>query len=120
MVASMKPGSVLVDLAVERGGNVEGRCARQGDDRQWRQDRRPPQCARPHRGVRLAALCQEPLTFLETMVDKKRRRFAPSTVEDELVKATMLTDGGAVVHPNFANVAVEAVQPNTEVEIEAK
>jgi NAD(P) transhydrogenase subunit alpha len=24
MVASMKPGSVLVDLAVERGGNVEG------------------------------------------------------------------------------------------------
>ncbi len=24
MVASMKPGSVLIDLAVERGGNVEG------------------------------------------------------------------------------------------------
>ena len=24
MVASMKPGSVIVDLAVERGGNVEG------------------------------------------------------------------------------------------------
>ncbi len=24
MVASMKPGSVLLDLAVERGGNVEG------------------------------------------------------------------------------------------------
>ena len=24
MVASMKPGSVLVDLAVEQGGNVEG------------------------------------------------------------------------------------------------
>src|SRR6185436_15805681 len=29
MVASMKPGSVLVDLAVERGGNVEG--ARPGE-----------------------------------------------------------------------------------------
>ena len=24
MVASMRPGSVIVDLAVERGGNVEG------------------------------------------------------------------------------------------------
>src|SRR4030095_15030617 len=28
MVQSMKPGSVLVDLAVERGGNVEGAAAR--------------------------------------------------------------------------------------------
>ena len=27
MVASMRPGSVLVDLAVERGGNVEGSVA---------------------------------------------------------------------------------------------
>src|SRR5690606_35742916 len=27
MVASMKPGSVIVDLAVERGGNVEGAVA---------------------------------------------------------------------------------------------
>ena len=29
MVKSMKPGSVLIDLAVERGGNVEG--ARPGE-----------------------------------------------------------------------------------------
>jgi NAD(P) transhydrogenase subunit alpha len=31
MVASMKPGSVLVDLAIERGGNVEG--AKPGESR---------------------------------------------------------------------------------------
>jgi len=29
MVKSMKPGSVLIDLAIERGGNVEG--ARSGE-----------------------------------------------------------------------------------------
>ena len=46
MVASMKPGSVLVDLAVERGGNVEG--ARPGEvvGRRRRQDRRLHQRAR--------------------------------------------------------------------------
>ena len=30
MVAAMKPGSIVVDLAVERGGNVEGAIAGQG------------------------------------------------------------------------------------------
>ena len=34
MVASMKPGSVIVDLAVERGGNVEG--AKPGESRRRR------------------------------------------------------------------------------------
>ena len=62
MVASMKPGSVIVDLAVERGGNVEG--AVPGEvvvTGERRQDRRPPQRARPRRRVGLAALRQEPL-----------------------------------------------------------
>jgi NAD(P) transhydrogenase subunit alpha len=43
-------------------------------------------------------------TFLETMVDKGSKQIALNR-GDELVKATMLTDGGAVVHPNFANAA---------------
>ena len=60
MVASMKPGSVIVDLAVERGGNVEGARGRQGRGRQRRQDRRLHQCRRPARGLGLGALCQEP------------------------------------------------------------
>ena len=44
----MKPGSVIVDLAVEQGGNVEG--AKLGevvDDRERRQDRGHRQPARP-------------------------------------------------------------------------
>ena len=60
MVASMRPGSVIVDLAVERGGNVEG--ARAGEVAQvgGRQDRRLSQRAGPAGGLRLVALRQEP------------------------------------------------------------
>ena len=46
MVASMKPGSVIVDLAVERGGNVE--VAKPGEvaQRERRQDHRPSSTCR--------------------------------------------------------------------------
>ena len=41
MVASMRPGSVIVDLAVERGGNCETlEAGRNRRHRQWRQDHR--------------------------------------------------------------------------------
>ena len=47
--------------------------------------------------------------FLETMVDKATKTLAINR-EDELVKATMLTDGGEVVHPNFAKAADAAAR----------
>jgi len=108
MVASMKPGSVLVDLAVERGGNVEGAV--------------PGKVVTTDNGVKIVGHLNVPgrvaasasllyaknlYAFLETMVDKATKSFALNR-EDELVKATMLTDGGKIVHPNFANVSVDA------------
>ena len=59
MVESMRPGSVIVDLAVERGGNVEG--AKPGEVRAGRscQDRRLSQHAGPARGVGFRAVRQE-------------------------------------------------------------
>jgi NAD(P) transhydrogenase subunit alpha len=42
--------------------------------------------------------------FVETMVDKTTKTFAINR-EDELIKATMLADGGRVVHPAFARAA---------------
>jgi len=39
--------------------------------------------------------------FLETMIDKPNKKLAIN-YEDELVKATLLTRDGAVVHPGFA------------------
>ena len=102
MVASMKPGSVIVDLAVERGGNVEGAV--------------PGKVTTTANGVKIVGHLNVPgriaasasllyaknlYAFLETMVDKAAKSLAINR-EDELVKATMLTDGGKVVHANFA------------------
>ena len=49
-------------------------------------------------------------TFLETLIDKESGSLKIDP-EDELVKATMLTHGGAVVHPNFAGEAKPAAAP---------
>ena len=56
MVESMKPGSVIVDLAVERGGNCEVGQAGRGRGAQRREDRRPPQRAGPARRHRVQPL----------------------------------------------------------------
>ncbi len=103
MVASMKPGSVLVDLAVERGGNVEG--AKLGE------------VVTTANGVKIAGYANMPgrmaatasslyaknlYAFVETMIDKSAKALAVN-FDDELVKATLLTRDGAIVHPNFAN-----------------
>ena len=100
MVASMKPGSVIVDLAVERGGNVEGvqagTVAVVGGVK-----------IVGHLNVagRLAAsasalYAKNLLTFVETLIDKKEQKLAVNW-DDELVKATVLTRDGAIVHPGF-------------------
>jgi NAD(P) transhydrogenase subunit alpha len=100
MVASMRPGSVIVDLAVERGGNVEG--AKPGEVAQVGGVK-----IVGHLNVagRLAAsasalYAKNLLTFVETLIDKKEKKLAVNW-DDELVKATLLTRDGAVVHPNF-------------------
>ncbi|WP_027061216.1 Re/Si-specific NAD(P)(+) transhydrogenase subunit alpha [Mesorhizobium loti] len=102
MVASMKPGSVLVDLAVERGGNVEGAV--------------PGKVVTTANNVKIVGHLNVPgrvaasasllyarnlFAFLETLVDKTTKTLAINR-DDDLVKATMLTDGGKVVHPAFA------------------
>jgi H+-translocating NAD(P) transhydrogenase subunit alpha len=100
MVRSMKPGSVLVDLAVERGGNVEGV---------------QPDTVTDVNGVkiigytnmagRLAAsasglYAKNLYNFLDILVDKKSKALAVNW-DDEIVKATALTKDGAIVHPSF-------------------
>ena len=101
MVASMRQGSVIVDLAVERGGNVAGA--------------KPGEVVTTSNGVtilghlnvagRLAATAsslyaKNLYAFLETMVDKKEQKLAVNW-DDELVAATNLTREGAIVHPQF-------------------
>ncbi|RUT89506.1 MULTISPECIES: Re/Si-specific NAD(P)(+) transhydrogenase subunit alpha [unclassified Mesorhizobium] len=101
MVASMKPGSVLVDLAVERGGNVEG--AEAGKVVTTANNVKiVGHLNVPGRIAASASLlyARNLFAFLETLVDKMTKTLAINR-DDDLVKATMLTDGGKVVHPAF-------------------
>ena len=98
MVESMKPGSVIVDLAVERGGNCE---------------LAQPDKVAEHGGVKIVGFLNVPgrlaatssalyaknlLAFLEVLIKDKKLNVP---WDDEIVKATLLTRDGAVVHPNF-------------------
>ncbi|HEX4408201.1 MAG TPA: Re/Si-specific NAD(P)(+) transhydrogenase subunit alpha [Xanthobacteraceae bacterium] len=100
MVASMRPGSVIVDLAVERGGNVEG--AKAGEVAQVGNVKIVGYLNVPGRLAASASAlyAKNLLTFLETLIDKKTKQLAINW-DDEIVKGTMLTRDGAVVHPNF-------------------
>src|SRR5579871_1897451 len=100
MVSTMRPSSVIVDLAVERGGNCE--LARAGE------------VVVSDNGVRIVGysnVTRLPATasglyarnlyaFVETLIDKGAKALAVNW-DDELVKATALTRDGAIVHPNF-------------------
>jgi NAD(P) transhydrogenase subunit alpha len=101
MVRSMRPGSVIIDLAVERGGNCE--LARAGEvvvsDNGVR-------VVGNSNVTRLAATAsslyaRNLYAFVETLIDKQAKAIAVNW-DDELVKATLLTRDGAVVHPAFA------------------
>jgi H+-translocating NAD(P) transhydrogenase subunit alpha len=107
MLAAMRPGSVVVDLAVERGGNVEGAVA--------------GVVATTGHGVKILGHLNVPgrlaasasalyaknlYAFAETLIDKASKTLKPN-YDDELVKATLLTRDGAVVHQAFRPAAPE-------------
>jgi NAD(P) transhydrogenase subunit alpha len=107
MVASMRPGSVIVDLAVERGGNCEAA--------------KPDEVADVG-GVKVVGYVNVPgrlaatasslyaknlYAFLEILVDKTTRALAVKW-DDEIVKATALTRDGAVIHPGFQPKTAQA------------
>jgi NAD(P) transhydrogenase subunit alpha len=96
-LASMRPGSVVVDLAVEQGGNVEGAVAGAIAERHGVR-------IVGHRNVpsRLAAdasalFARNLYNFLSAFWDKEAGRVALPD-DDEIVKGVRLTQGGKVVH----------------------
>ncbi len=108
MVAAMRPGSVIIDLAADAGGNcaatVPGETITTPNGvtvighRNW-----------PSR-IAVAAsqlYARNLLTFLTTFWDKDAK--APKLTEtDDIIKGVMLTRGGQVVHANFAAPATPA------------
>lgn len=95
-VASMKPGSVIVDLAIENGGNVQGA--------------KLNEVVTTPNGVTIVGLANLPgriasdasslyaknlVAFAGLLI--KEGALAPD-LEDEILKAAVVTHGGAVVH----------------------
>ena len=100
MVRSMRPGSVIVDLAVERGGNCE--LAKPGEVVDVDGVKIVGHRNMPGRLAATASslYAKNLYAFLEILVDKSSKSLAVNW-DDEIVKATALTRDGAVVHPSF-------------------
>jgi len=101
MIESMRPGSIIVDLAVERGGNAE--LARPGEIAE-------------HKGVRIFGKLNLPgsvpvnasslyarnlQAFVEPLIDKEKKTLAINW-DDELVKGTLIARDGAIVNAMIA------------------
>ena len=101
MIESMKPGSIVVDLAAERGGNTE---------------LTEPGGIVEHNGVRIMGELNLPGTvpvnasslyarnlqaFIEPMIDKEKKTLAINW-DDELVKGTLIAHDGAIVNAMIA------------------
>ncbi len=101
MVACMRAGAVIVDLAVERGGNCE--LARAGEVVESSGVKIVGHHNVPSRIAASASslYAKNVFAFLEILVDKTAKALAINC-DDEIIKATVLTRDGAVVHPNFA------------------
>ncbi|MGH7046222.1 MAG: Re/Si-specific NAD(P)(+) transhydrogenase subunit alpha [Stellaceae bacterium] len=101
MVAELSPGSIVIDLAVEAGGNVEGS--------------EPGEIVTTTNGVKIIGHINVPsriatdasqlyarnlFSFLTPLIGKDGG--LAIDLEDEIVRATLLTRDGAVVNPAFA------------------
>jgi H+-translocating NAD(P) transhydrogenase subunit alpha len=107
MVAQMRPGSVVFDLAVEQGGNVEGSVPGETVVTPGGVMILGPFNVPSHVPVDASQLyARNLLAFLALIVDKEKTLKIDTS--DEIVKATLLTRDGAVVHPNFASEPARA------------
>jgi len=115
MVEAMAPGSVVVDLAAERGGNVETTVPGETID---------------HHGVAVLGPCNLPsdvpvhasemfsrnvLTFLQLMLQDGKLNI---DTQDEILKETLLTRGREVVNPRVRELL--GMEPLPEVPADTK
>jgi NAD(P) transhydrogenase subunit alpha len=95
-VAAMKPGSVIVDLAVEQGGNVEGseldKIVAKGGVKIVGFANLPARVA----SDASALYARNVLNFLALSLNAKTGEFAVPK-DDEIIKATLVCENGAVV-----------------------
>jgi NAD(P) transhydrogenase subunit alpha len=106
MLDAMKPGSVVVDLAVESGGNVESILPGQIIER---------------KGVKLVGLKNLPgrvpvhasqvystnlINFIEEFWDQQNKKFVLN-LDDEIIKGCLVTHGGKIVNSKLADLVTK-------------
>jgi NAD(P) transhydrogenase subunit alpha len=100
MVKTMKPGSVIVDMAVEQGGNCPlsefGRTVVKYGVKIVGPANLPGELATDSS----ALFSRNLLNFITPMVDKETRALKIDT-NDEVVKGTLITQNGQIVHPSL-------------------
>ncbi len=104
MVKSMRAGSVIVDLAVERGGNVEGAKSDEIVDAGGVSIIGYQNMAGRIAASASALLARNIFAFVEPMIEEEKKALAIDR-DDEIIAATLLTHDGAVVHADFAPAA---------------
>ena len=100
MVRSMKPGSVIVDMAVEQGGNCPlsefGKVVEKYGVKIVGPANLPGELATDAS----ALFSRNLLNFITPMVDKETKALTIN-LEDEVVKGTLVTRDGQIVHPSL-------------------
>jgi NAD(P) transhydrogenase subunit alpha len=100
MVKSMKPGSVIVDMAVEQGGNCPlseyGKIVEKNGVKIVGPANLPGELATDSS----ALFSRNLLNFITPMVDKETKTLKIDT-NDEVVKGTLVTQNGQIVHPSL-------------------
>ena len=100
MVRSMKPGSVIVDMAVEQGGNCPlsefGKVVEKYGVKIVGPANLPGELATDAS----ALFSRNLLNFITPMVEKETKALTIN-LEDEVVKGTLVTRDGQIVHPSL-------------------
>jgi len=95
-VAQMKPGAVIVDLAIEQGGNVEGAELDRIVEKNGVKIVGIPNLAATVPADASALYARNVLNFLALSLDAKTGAFAVPK-DDEIIVATLVCENGAVV-----------------------
>jgi NAD(P) transhydrogenase subunit alpha len=102
MVESMKPGSVIVDLAAERGGNCEATVPGQTVEVASVKIVGPLNLAGSVPVNASSLYAKNLYTFLELFFDKKDKTLKINW-DDEIVKGTLVAKDGRIVHPSLVS-----------------
>jgi NAD(P) transhydrogenase subunit alpha len=104
MVKTMKPGSVIVDMAVEQGGNCPlseyGKVVEKYGVKIIGPANLPAELPTDSS----ALFSRNLLNFITPMVDKETKTLKIDT-NDEVVKGTLVTQNGQIVHPSLSTPA---------------